>query len=107
MSFEVQTGFYGESWENIWSADDKPMVFETVGDALNEIAGEIKEFAALVVSGERTEQFDINNHRIVNNHNNYILHLRHKNGWLAAYDKSGSISIPLSLKLHCGTWPRN
>ena len=95
--FEVQTAFIGDSWENVWSESDtgKPLIFNTVDEALKEIVSEIEEYSYLVKSKQRDTHFIVKDHRIVDTTTGYIMPLFRRKGILHAYSNKGNFSAPI------------
>lgn len=51
MSYQVQTCFYDNKWENIWKADDVPESFDSLNEAIDAIRDHIIDCINAVESG--------------------------------------------------------
>jgi hypothetical protein len=51
MTYEVQTLYYPDTWENTWITDDKPTQFDTYAEAAVELADHLRDLAYAVKNG--------------------------------------------------------
>jgi hypothetical protein len=65
MTYEVQTLFYPDTWENAWinDGDEAPVQFDTYGAAAAELADHLRDLAYAVKHGHM-EDFNPADYRI-------------------------------------------
>ena len=63
MTYEVQTLFYPDSWENAWTDDDKPAQFDTYEAAAAELDDHLRDLAYAVKQGHM-DDFNPSDYRI-------------------------------------------
>jgi hypothetical protein len=63
MTYEVQTLFYPDTWENAWADDDKPAQFDTYKAAAAELDDHLRDLAYAVKHGHM-EDFNPADYRI-------------------------------------------
>mgnify|MGYP003644237232 CR=1 FL=1 len=66
MTYEVQTLYYPDTWENTWITDDKPTQFDTYAEAAAELADHLRSMAIAVIN-DHLDDFNPSDYRIVKN----------------------------------------
>jgi hypothetical protein len=65
LRFEVQTRFYGDSWENCWTDDGEPSRYPSHRAAEDALDLYLREIEQAVVDGDMFEAYDRDDFRIV------------------------------------------
>lgn len=61
----VETEFYGDTWENVWTQDEAPMTFETLELAVDEIRDHVTDCINAVEGGEMDDSPDPSAFRVI------------------------------------------